>query len=496
MRPPVARRGRNHDLDIAMSLLRPQGDGPQDSGAAAAEDRRDRRASLGAGFFSNGVWDMLTVLVPLHALAVGLNAAEIGLVVAARSVLPTALSIHGGIVMDELGTRRVLLWVAAATATLPLLFPASGWFALLVALQLFLGLASNLAMGASQTWSLQTSRGETSELARFSIVTRIGTFLGPVIVGATWDVLGAWAAFACVALWGAGTVVFAVYGAPRDLRGEHRHAPPGPARRAAAAVLLPRWEQHKQAIGLAAIPAVAFVLAVSFLRQCPGAVQGSLYVVYLADSGLSGTIIGALVALAELSGVFGALVAAPMERLVRADRLVIACVVVSIAAISLTPLVAHAVALLVTAAAVRRGGAGHEPAPDVFDPRPCRALRHARRGGRAAPCSHPVRVHAGSCRHGHGRRSVGHEASFYVVGAVLLVATAVIALATRGALVSAERRAPERRRQLRGMSDESLNSSFPRRRESMVINGKMDPRLPGMTCPEVSPDQSHARSAP
>src|SRR5215510_12750686 len=92
--------------------------------------KRATRASLGAGFFSNGVWDMLTVVVPLHALAVGLSAAEIGLVVAARSALPTALSIHGGIVMDELGTRRVLVWVAAATATLPLLYPASGWFAL------------------------------------------------------------------------------------------------------------------------------------------------------------------------------------------------------------------------------------------------------------------------------------------------------------------------------------------------------------------------------
>ena len=427
----------------------------RDSGAAAAEDRRDRRASLGAGFFSNGVWDMLTVLVPLHALAVGLNAAEIGLVVAARSVLPTALSIHGGIVMDELGVRRVLLWVAGATATLPLLFPASGWFALLVALQLFLGLASNLAMGASQTWSLQTSRGETGELARFSIVTRIGTFFGPVIVGATWDVFGAWAAFACVALWGAGTVVFAVYGAPRDVRGGGGHAPPGPARSAAAAVLLPRWEQHKQAIGLAAIPAVAFVLAVSFLRNTPGAVQGSLYVVYLADSGLSGTIIGALVALAELSGVFGALVAAPMERLARADRLVIACVVVSIAAISITPLVAHAVALLIAAAAVR--GAAQGMSQPLMYSILGRAVPSAMHGA-GVGLRHAVTrfasmlVPAGM---GMAAEAWGIEASFYIVGAVLLVAAAVIALATRGALVSSERPAPERRRQLRGMSDES-----------------------------------------
>ena len=88
-----------------------------------AAGAREKRATLGTGLFTTGVWDMLTVAVPLHALAVGLNAAEIGLVVAARSVLPTALSIHGGIVMDELGVRRVLLWVAGATASLPLLYP-------------------------------------------------------------------------------------------------------------------------------------------------------------------------------------------------------------------------------------------------------------------------------------------------------------------------------------------------------------------------------------
>ncbi len=207
------------------------GDGARDRTAGAAHEQRDRRASLGAGFFSNGVWDMLTVVVPLHALAVGLSAAEIGLVVAARSALPTALSIHGGIVMDRLGTRRVMLWVASATAVLPLLYPVSGWFVVLVGLQLFLGLASNLAMGASQTWSLQTTRGDTGELARYSIVTRIGTFLGPVIVGATWDALGAWAAFACVALWGAGSMAFSVYGRPPIPGGSEVTRRPGAGRK-------------------------------------------------------------------------------------------------------------------------------------------------------------------------------------------------------------------------------------------------------------------------
>ena len=46
------------------------------------------------------------MVVPLYAAAVGLNAAEIGLMVAARSALPAVLSIRGGILMDQLGTTR------------------------------------------------------------------------------------------------------------------------------------------------------------------------------------------------------------------------------------------------------------------------------------------------------------------------------------------------------------------------------------------------------
>jgi MFS family permease len=423
------------------------------SKSAGPPHERDRRATLAVGLFSNGVWDMLTVVVPLYALAVGLNAAEIGMVVAARSVLPTALSIHGGIVMDQLGVRRVLLWVAGATAALPLLYPVSGWFTILVGLQLLLGLASNLAMGASQTWSLQTSRGDTAELARYSVVTRIGTFLGPVLIGAVWDLTGAWAAFACVALWGAGTVAFAACGTPGDPGGERGAGGATPARSAMAA-LVPNWQQHRQAIGLAAIPAIAFVLAVSFLRNTPGAVQGSLYVVYLADTGFSGTLIGGLVALAELAGVLGSLFAAPMERAVRADRLVLACVVVSIVAIAITPLLAHALVLLV-GAAVARGMAQGMSQP----------LMYSILGRSVPPNMHGAGV---GLRHavtrfasmlipagmGVAAEAWGIEASFYVVGALFVLVAAALALVTRGALVSAAPPAPERRRRLRGTSDE------------------------------------------
>lgn len=409
---------------------------PDTPAPQSLHDKRETRATLAAGLFTNGVWDMLSVLVPLYAVAMGLSVAEIGLIVAARSVLPTALSIHGGILMDRWGTRKVLLWLAMASIILPLLYPATGWFAVLVLLQLLLGLASSLAMAAAQTWSLQSSHGDTAGLARFSLVSRIGTFVGPVLVGATWDAFGAWAAFACISLWSAGIVAAAGYGMPARAPRLPDNAASGPR---TISALIPRWIEHKHAFALAAIPAVAFVLAVSFLRNAPGAIQASFYVVYLGDAGLSGTMIGLLVGLSEFFGVLGALAAAPMERLVRTHRLVIACIASSVAAIAVTPLIGPVFALLAAAAAVRGIAQGlSQPLMYSLLGRAVPVSVHGATVGlrnsvtRLASIVTPVVM-------GVVAGAWGIEASFYVMGAMLLVGTLALALVAR-AVVGNRRR--------------------------------------------------------
>ena len=391
------------------------------------------RATLWAGFFTNGVWDMLSVLVPLYAAAVGLSAADIGFIVAARSVLPAALSIHGGILMDYWGTPRVLLWVAIGCLLLPLLYPVSGWFAVLVVLQLFLGLASGLGMSASQTWSLQTSH-DVSTLARFSLFSRIGTFLAPVMVGAIWDFLGAWAAFISVSLWAAG-VVATVRIAPR-----HSHpnsSSEGTARRRTMAVLMPNWDAHRQALALAVIPAVGFVLFVSFFRNAPGAIQSSMYVVYLGNIGISGTLIGALVGICELAGVIGSLTAAHMERRVRVHTLVMVCIAASITAISVTPLLSFLFPLLIAAACVRGFAQGMS-----------QPLMYSLLGKAVPPTVHGASV---GLRNAVTRLASivtpavmgvvaeiwGIEASFYAIGATMLIGVCILA-ATTPSLVKVE----------------------------------------------------------
>ena len=404
-------------------------------------DHREAHASLAAGLFTNGVWDMLSIVVPLYAVAVGLSVSEIGFIVAARSVLPTALSIHGGILMDRWGTRRVLTRLAIASIVLPLVYPASGWFVTLIVLQLILGLASSLGMAAAQTWSLQSSHGDTAMLARFSIYSRIGTFIGPVMVGAIWDFFGAWPAFACISLWAAGVLGSSAYGAPA--RSRDRDTSPGSRARALGA-LLPRWSEHKDALALAAIPAVAFILAISFLRNSPGAIQASFYVVYLGEVGLSGTMIGTLVGLSEFFGVLGSLVAAPMERLVSARRLLIACILSSIAAIAVTPLIGHVLALLFVASAVRGVGQG------LSQP-----LMYSILGRAVPPAMHGATV---GLRNSVTRLASiitpafmgivagvwGIEMSFYLVGGLFVVAT--LALGFVAGAILRERRAVPRPR--------------------------------------------------
>jgi MFS family permease len=392
------------------------------SSAETAYQSSTTRATLWAGFFTNGVWDMLSVVVPLYGGAVGLSTAEIGFVVAARSVLPTALSIHGGILMDYWGTRRVILWLAIACVLLPPLYPVSGWFTVLVLLQLILGLASSLAMGAAQTWSLQSSH-DTVTLARFSIVSRVGTFLGPVMIGAVWDLLGPWAAFVSISLWAGGIVVAAATAPERADRVET----PWASKPRAVTVFVPQWAAHKQALALAAIPAVAFVLAVSFLRNAPGAIQASLYVVYLGDIGLSGTLIGALVGISEFFGVAGSLIAPAMERRMRPHRLVIICIAASVAAIAITPLLGGLFSLLVLAAAVRGLAQGlSQPLVYSLLGRAVPPAMHGASVGlrnavtRLASIVTPVVM-------GVAAEAWGIEASFYVTGAALLIGTFALA---------------------------------------------------------------------
>src|SRR5499427_7093028 len=97
------------------------------------------------GPFSMGYVDFYTFLIPLYGLSLGLDAAEIGVLVGARSILALFLSIHIGVLMDRFGTRAVTLVFVLVRDFPAALFPLAGSFWVLLLLQLVNGAAVSFA---------------------------------------------------------------------------------------------------------------------------------------------------------------------------------------------------------------------------------------------------------------------------------------------------------------------------------------------------------------
>ena len=85
---------------------------------------RTRLGIYGSGLFSDGATN---VVVPLWALYLEPSAFAFGIVIGARSFLPFLFSIHGGVLMDRLGARQVMLFFAAIGLIVPILFPLLPW---------------------------------------------------------------------------------------------------------------------------------------------------------------------------------------------------------------------------------------------------------------------------------------------------------------------------------------------------------------------------------
>ena len=105
---------------------------------------RTQLAIYGSGTFSHSMGNLAGVLVPLWVVTFGVSGFLVGLVFGARHILPLVLSIHGGALMDRLGTRRVMLVFAGINALVPLLFPLLpnvGW-----------QLASRRLLGSQHRW--------------------------------------------------------------------------------------------------------------------------------------------------------------------------------------------------------------------------------------------------------------------------------------------------------------------------------------------------------
>ncbi len=320
--------------------------------AEAASDTVPFRVQLPVyftGLFSNSAPDLVLVVVPLWVLTLDPSPLLIGIVLGSRPLAPALLSIHSGVLMDLLGTRRVMIVFAIIAMAVPLIFPLAPWVAAIIALQIVGGLADSTGWVGTQTLCGQILKGNPVHLGRMAFFTRLGSFAGAPLAGAAWDLAGPWGGFGAMSVWGLGMLLSALALPSADLSAS------GGPRHFGLGELLPRPSSYSAAFRLLLVPAMAAAIAVTILRQGGAGVQSSFYVVYLDGIGIPGTLIGILISVAGAAGAAASLATGPLVRLFDHYRLLIFVTALSLAAITVTPLLGDYSGLVI--AMVIRGAA-------------------------------------------------------------------------------------------------------------------------------------------
>jgi len=318
--------------------------------APAPPDPRGLMTIYVAGFFSMGMLDLFSLLIPLYAIKLGMSAAEVGMLVGARGVLSMVFAIHAGATMDRFGTRRVTLVLIAAATVLAPLYPMVSNFWALLALQLVSGCAVSLNYTGTQTLIAQIGHGEAEYIGRYSFSSRLGTTSAPILIGLVWDFGGAWPSFLFIVLWG--VVLFATVAMTPEPEIVHAdgETPPGPFR---VRDMLPRLADYTRSFAMLAIPAIAISVAVIFARNATSGIQNSVYVVYVDGLGLTGTAIGVLFAAIEAASGIGSLFGGRAMRWWEPQRMMVVSTAIAIVLVCVTPLLGGIFLLLIAAQAVR-----------------------------------------------------------------------------------------------------------------------------------------------
>jgi MFS family permease len=298
---------------------------------------RTQLAVYGSGMFADGATQ---VVVPLWLITLQPSAFAFGIVIGARALLPFLLSIHGGVLMDRLGARQVMLVFATIGLILPILFPLLPWVWAAGILQLFIGLTTTMSWVGAQTLVGQTMRGNSIFARRLSFSNRLGGLICPLIAGASWDAFGPWGGFGTMFCWSVFLLISAL------MLPERTHAQKEARGSFSLRDVVPRIDDHARAFALLAIPAVAVVAIGSVLNIATGAIQNSFYIAYLEKIGLNGTLIGILVASANVTALAGTVGVTRIMRRIGDIRLLNASVVGAIVAITVTPFLASFAPLL------------------------------------------------------------------------------------------------------------------------------------------------------
>lgn len=380
-----------------------------------------------AGFFSNGSVMLANVIVPLWVLQIDPSPALVGIALGSRQILPVLLSIHGGSLMDRIGIRRVMLWFAAVGVVAPFLFPALPFFAAVVVLQALSGVASAMGWIGTQAQIGAIMKGAPRYAGRVTFFNRFSTLAGPPVTGIAWDLGGPWGGFGFLGVWGIGLLVSTIL-LPKPKDGE-LGAGTEPLSQIRLMDVLPRPSDYISAFRLMAVPAIAFVVIVTVLRHSSNGMLGSFYVVYLNSIGMTGTVIGTLLAASSVLGSIGSLTAGWFADRFSTFWVLVVSVSLAIVCVTVTPLFT-AFALLLILSGLRGGFMGLSQ-PLLISIMAKSAGRNQGKGVGLRTTANRVAVLVIPIVMGGIAEVLGIEASFYVTGGVLIAVLVWLALRAR-----------------------------------------------------------------
>ena len=290
---------------------------------------RTRLAIYGSGFFSEGGHH---VVIPLWLTTLDPSPLMFGIVMGARSFVPLLLSIHGGALMDRLGVRRLMVFFAVASLVLCIAYPLMPWVWAVLILNLITGFSTTMSWVGVQTLVGRNKGGHAEGAGWLSFTNRLGGLACPLLAGIAWDVVGPYGSFAVMVVWCLGLLISGLLVPMTGDEGTQAGA------RVAPADLLPRLSDYIDTFRMLALPAVALVVIGSVLNIGSGAIQSSFYVAYLENIGLSGTLIGVLVAMHSIGAAIGALGMTRLLRWIHGLDLMNVSICVATAMLAMTPL--------------------------------------------------------------------------------------------------------------------------------------------------------------
>jgi MFS family permease len=379
-----------------------------------------------AGIFSNGTLHLFAVIMPLWVLTIDPSPLTMGIVLGARQVLPVVLSIHGGALMDRIGIRKVMIGFAIIGAIIPFLFPILPFIVAIVFLQMLSGISATMGWIGTQAQIGAIMKGHPVYAGRVTFFNRFANLIGPPATGAAWDFGGAWGGFLFLGFWGVALLV-ACLALPQPKAGELGAGDGTMEGPVTVRDVLPRFSDYAAAFRLLAIPAIAFVIGVTLCRHATNGIQTSFYVVWLESLGMSGTLIGILISSSAILGGVGSLTAGWFARLFTSYRMLVISVVLSIILVAITPILGSFVLLLI--ASMLRGGMMGVSQPLLISLMAQSAGRDQGKGVGLRTTANRVSILLIPVIMGALAEFVGLAATFYLVGAFLIVAIVGVAVA-------------------------------------------------------------------